>query len=169
MSLDITALLCPITSELFKSAQKVNCTNNHSFELEFVQEFFGELLAGNECANPGPCPLCRERVTSYSFNGDLQKIVDSCSEIIVKSHPANNWINLKTGKRIELPELQIACISTSTIQDISKRVLRELSPIVKNPLTLEKNIRIIACGRQLHNDEKVFDVGARTHFWYVTR
>ena len=76
----IDSICCSVSLFPYKKAQIVNCQGNHSFSLESVYQIFGEMKkVGNEdqCEKPGPCPLCRGKVTSYRPNPALQSIVDS--------------------------------------------------------------------------------------------
>ena len=68
---------CPISLEPLKNAHVANCKGFHSFSLDSIVPMFGTLFENNQCTKPGPCPLCRGRVTSYYAVPALQEVVDS--------------------------------------------------------------------------------------------
>jgi hypothetical protein len=72
------AICCPISLTPLFCAQITNC--HHSFSLESVQQLFGEMQA-QQCSRPGPCPLCRDKVTAYFPNHHLQSLVNTILEI----------------------------------------------------------------------------------------
>ena len=176
MSFEINELTCPISFKVFENAQKVNCPSEHTFDLQSVISIFGRTLFNGQCEYPGPCPLCRERVTSYSDNSDLQEIVKSTyKKIIAKSHPDNIWVRINNGQieKIALPELKILCSSTTTIHDLKDEILLEVINVVsptERPLTLDE-IRVVSNGRIISDKELVLDVDnqGKEPFWYVTR
>ncbi|CDZ81606.1 hypothetical protein BN1013_02142 [Candidatus Rubidus massiliensis] len=67
---------CAVTLEPYQDAQMVNCDGHHSFSLTSVVKIFGKVINGN-CEKPGPCPLCRGKVSSYFPNTALQNLVDA--------------------------------------------------------------------------------------------
>ncbi len=71
----VDAICCPVSLEPYRNAQIVNCTGPHSFSLDTITSMFGRVESG-KCENPGPCPLCRGRVTHCSPNLALQSLVD---------------------------------------------------------------------------------------------
>ena len=73
----VDSICCPVAMEPFEKATTVNCNGHHSFSLSTVTRQFGIIIKENQCAKPGPCPLCRGRVTFYYDNFALQSLVDA--------------------------------------------------------------------------------------------
>lgn len=72
----VDSMCCPVLLEPYKNAQIVNCSGDHSVDLEAITKIFGK-MQDNQCEKPGPCPVCRGKVTIYRPNRVLQSLVNS--------------------------------------------------------------------------------------------
>lgn len=138
----LETILCPISLMPFEDAQIVDCFDGlpgHSFSRESVITIFGNVIE-KKCEKPGPCPLCRRNVSTYSPNFSLQQVVDA----ILKTNPALKNIDYtrEIVKKVVDTILKVALTPDqidSLCETVRKKVtvVQEDYPFVKSEFTVE--------------------------------
>ncbi|MEC7838739.1 MAG: hypothetical protein VX777_01720 [Chlamydiota bacterium] len=66
---------CPICFETLLIAGRLNCEAAHTIDYECAETLFKKWREGNQ--NEGPCPECRGKVTSWTYDREYSKLVSS--------------------------------------------------------------------------------------------
>lgn len=152
----VDRICCSVSLEPFKKAHMVNCPGDHSFSLDSITSMFGNLELG-KCEKPGPCPLCRGRVTKCRPNPALQDIVDEILGVERgQAHIDTMYAMLRklkaefdAGGRYPLPKTEFVLKEKSSYSkdyievgfDNKNRNLKEVNRIATMSFSIQQNKR----------------------------
>lgn len=104
----LNALKEATTKEYYENPQTVDCQQKHTFSLNTVFEKFGALKE-NQCAQPGLCPLCGTRVSTYWPNTALQMVASAIYAQVLKKVNLEQLTEIKEKEGVAYPFEKFNC------------------------------------------------------------